>query len=224
MARPEGGYFKEGRRLVSNTEALGVFKQMMGSQEAIENRGRIGTAAHRATAWLDERGETWDTAPFENLIEFDVVSPEVAGFTRAWEKFKRESGFQLLYDERGKALIEKSFVASRDGYEFATTIDCYAMVFGEPTIVEKKCVRVPDPWWGPQLCGQSLAMEWAYGPPPERPHRRRLIVVQLFSDSRGYKVHDKDKTGLMFDSPQNRRLFLCCLEAETWRRNHGIKF
>ena len=223
MARPEGGYFRNGRRITSNTEALGVFKQMMGSQEAIENRGRIGTAAHRATAWLDENNQAWDTAPFESLLEFDAVSPEVAQYSYAWEKFKRESELKFLPDETGKPMIEKSFLVSHDGYEFATTIDGYALVFGEPAIVEKKCVKVPDPWWGPQLSGQSLAMEWSYGPPPERPHRRRLLVCQLFSDGRGYQLHEKDKTGLMFDSPQNRRLFLCCLEAETWRRNHGMK-
>lgn len=222
--RPDCGYFQDGRRIISNTEAIGIFRQMMGPEEAIANRGRIGTAAHRATAWLDEHKLLWDTAPFEELVDFDRVSPEVAAYSRAWEKCKRETGMVILSDEHGDPMIEKTLIVQQNGYHFATTLDVYALLFNEPAIVEKKCIKVPDPWWGPQLCGQDLAMNIAYGPPKQHPWKRRLVVCQLFSDGSGYKLHDKDKTGLAFDSPENRRLFLCCLEAQAWRTNHyGFK-
>ena len=54
-----------------------------------------GKAVHAACQLLDEDDLDWDS-----------VLPEYRGYVTAWERFKRDSGFQITRDPEGRPLVE----------------------------------------------------------------------------------------------------------------------
>ena len=205
MARPENGYWRDGVRIVSVTEAIhnsGV-RRMMGSQADIERRQRIGSAVHKLTAIMDFNQTTWDKAPAEWLDEYAAVSPEVCGFVKAWERFKAEMEFV-------PRLIEHSFITATGIAKFATTIDREGLLGGRPALVEIKTPKAIEPWWGVQLAGQELAVTCAQGPPIERPYRYQRIVAQISASGKFRPIP--------YDDPADRDVFMWSLGLATWRR------
>jgi hypothetical protein len=211
MSRPAQGYWDNGIRVVSVTEAIHESKvrRMMGSPADIERRQRIGSAVHQVTAILDLNGKTWDNAPNEWLEPFNAVSPEVAGFVKAWERFKREMEFIPRLVEH--TITPKDWKHPQAVYaNFATTLDREGLLRGRPAIVEIKTPKVKEPWWGVQLAGQQLALQCSEGLPIHPPYYWEQYVAQIFADGKFNCIPYTDES--------YREVFLCSLSLAIWNR------
>lgn len=211
MSRPSEGYFVNGVRRVSVTEALNLtrVRRWQGDRSSWQRRAEIGTAVHKAAAILDCNKQSWNTAPPHWLELYDCVSPEVMPMCLAWERFKRECYFE-------PRLIEHSFFDAdlekhRLGIgRFATTIDREGLLRGKPAIIEIKTPKVIEPYWGVQIAGQELAILCSQGPPRERPYHYARYVVQLRADG-SYKL-------IPYESPNDRHVFLWSLGIALWNQ------
>ncbi len=209
MARPANGYWQDGVRIVSVTEALrdSKVRRLMGSVADLERRGRIGSAVHQAAAILDANRTTWDKAPREWLEPFDAVDPEVKPFVLAWEAFKRDMHFV-------PRLVEHTFITKTGITQFATTLDREGLLMGAPAIVEIKTPKKIEPWWGVQLAGQALATTCALGPPLVRPYKYKRWVAQIFSSGR------RQYKPVPYEDEREFDVFLWSLGLAVWNREH----
>lgn len=182
---------------------------MLGSPADIERRQRIGSAVHQVTAILDCNGILFKDAKPEWLEPYLSISPEVEGFIKAWEKFKRDMDFKPV-------LVEHTITPKDWHYpemvfaKFATTLDRAGMLRGCPALVELKTPKIAEPWWGVQLAGQELALLCSNGSPVVRPYKYCRFVAQLFSSGK-YKP-------IMYEDSSDRDVFLWSLGLTTWNR------
>jgi hypothetical protein len=199
VARPPEGYYKDQVRIISNTEALNLsrVRRWSGKPESWDRRRTIGSAVHNLTAILDVNGRTWADAPPDWLDPYASVDREVEGFVLSWEACKREYNIQLRNCKgipQG-GLIEHTLFAKSGITEFATTLDRVGLEDGRPAIIELKTPKVQEPYWGPQLAGQEIALIQTLGPPTIRPYSYMRLVAQLFASGKcGKLVEYKQKT------------------------------
>lgn len=208
MARPPEGYWVDGCRIISLTEALNEsrVRRLQGSPAVLERRQRIGTAVHRATAVLDCNSTTWQDAPREWIEEFDAVDPEVEPFILSWEGCKRDYDFV-------PRLVEHTIITKTGIAQFGTTLDREGLLRGEPAIIELKTPKVKEPWWGVQLAGQELAVICSQGPPHERPYKYQRFAAQLFSSGKPGKL-------IPYTDPHDKDAFLWSLGLAIWNREN----
>ena len=213
MSRPLEGYWQDGVKIVSVTEAINESKvrRMMGSPADIERRQRIGSAVHQVTAILDLNGRTWDNAPDEWLDPFNAVSPEVSGFVKAWERFKLEMEFIPRLVEH--TITPKDWKYPQAVFaKFATTLDREGLLRGRPAIVEIKTPKVKEPWWGVQLAGQQLALQCSEGVPLHPAYFWERYVAQIFADGKFNPIQ--------YTKEEDRDVFLWSLGLTVWNRRH----
>lgn len=114
-----------------------------------------GKAVHAACQFLDEDDLDWDT-----------VLPEYQGYVRAWEKFKRESGFQIGRDADRHFLIE--YRLYHPGFGYCGTLDRQGSIGSSDYILDLK-TGGPEDWHAYQLAGYSHCF-------PNALSRKRLTV------------------------------------------------
>jgi len=102
--------------------------------DVLEHARQRGTAVHTACHFLDEGDLDWAT-----------VSTEIEPYVRAWERFKKETGVELLE-------IEKPRHHTMLG--FAGTPDRVVKLGGGPAIIDLKSYK-PDAVTGVQLAAYS---------------------------------------------------------------------
>lgn len=204
-------YVLGGRRIVSVTESLNVsgVRRMVGYDQAdVLWRGLIGTAVHKATAWMDLNECDWSSIPGDVREAWDTVSPEVGRFCRAWTTCK-------LRERVVVRRVEYRVVAAHSGIQFGMTLDRELLWRGQPWIWDLKTPKKQEPWWGVQLAGYTTGMVSLHGLPAERPYRWQRAAVRLLPDESAmpYRI-------IPYDDPTDFHVFAWSLGIAVWNLNH----
>jgi hypothetical protein len=95
------------------------------------------------------------------------------------------------------------------------TLDRAGLLSGKPVILDLKCSKQHEPWWGVQLAGYELGLLAEYGPPKARPYKWARYGVRLMPDAAGepYRLE-------LFDDPADYDVFRAALVIAIWRGNH----
>ena len=154
--------------------------------DVLEHARQRGTAVHSACHYLDEGDLDWAT-----------VSPEIEPYVRAWERFKKETGVELLG-------IEKPLFHATLGY--AGTPDRVVILYPHKGIIDLK-TYAPDAVTGIQLAGYSY-LEFGPQPTLDAPKRWGLWL----KDDGKYSLKTYEDRG-------DERIFLACLDLCKWKRS-----
>jgi hypothetical protein len=202
-------YFADdGRPLVSVTEALALAHVVDTNHYPDDPRARIiGSAVHEATAFLDLHNYHWDAVSQTAREPWDQIDPEISDYVRAWEAFKDRAQFTV-------ASIELRLRPRIGQIQYGMTLDRAGLLAGKPVILDLKCSRQDEPWWGVQLAGYELGMLAEHGPPQVRPYKWARYGVRLMPDATGepYRLE-------LFDDPTDYDVFRAALTVAIWRRN-----
>jgi hypothetical protein len=213
-------YFSDdGRPLISVTQALVLSHVTDASHYPDDPRARIiGSAVHEATAFLDLHGYHWDTVSQKVRGPWDRIDPEIGDYVRAWEAFKVRAQFRAYMDMCDRPAIELRLRPTIAQIQYGMTLDRAGLLAGKPVILDLKCSRQDEPWWGVQLAGYELGLLAEYGPPDVRPYKWARYGVRLMPDATGepYRLE-------LFDDPADYDVFRAALTVAIWRRNkYGI--
>ena len=148
----------------------------------LNHKRDVGSAVHLATHYLDEDALDWST-----------VSEECEPYVRAYESFKRNSGFE-------PELIEYKSVAQVDGMRFGMIVDRTGVIGGKPTLLELKTGE-PSASWPVQLAGYKLGLGGV----------RQRVALQLTKKGK-YKIHT-------FADRNDEPIFKAALALCCWKRN-----
>lgn len=119
-------YHLDGERLPSVTQILQPLINYDGVPNGIlQHAADRGTAVHLAT-------EFWD----DGDLDEESVDPEILPYVRAWQRFRAESGFEVLRSE---------VRVYSPRHRYAGTVDCIGVMRGRLTMVEKKTTAVLHP-------------------------------------------------------------------------------
>lgn len=169
-------YRVDGRIVPSVTTALGSLTHYLYSRipaDVLEPAIARGNAVHKATE-LDDYG----------ILDWSRLDPAAWPYVEAWQRFKSESGIEILQIEQR---------VYHPTLRFAGTFDRLArMPDGKLAVVEIKTAQKHEGWWAWQLAGYQLA----YNHNVAAPIRRRLSV-QLKPDGAinvtEYPDHEGDR-------------------------------
>jgi len=154
--------------------------------DVLEHARQRGTAVHTACHFLDEGDLDWAT-----------VSTEIEPYVRAWERFKKETGVELLR-------IEKPLFHATLGY--AGTPDRVVNLYPHKGIIDLK-TYVPDAVTGIQLAGYSYL---EFGPQPMLDAPRRW----------GLWLKDDEKYSLtQYTDRGDEAVFMSCLTIAKFKRS-----
>ena len=116
----------------------------MGFQQGYENipayYGRRGTLVHEASVMLDQ-----------GTLDMDSLDPRLAPFLLAYQRFCTERDYQPY------AWEERFYQSS---YEYAGTVDRYAFVDGDPTVIDLKTSSRSHYWHHMQVGAYSMDPAW----------------------------------------------------------------
>ena len=154
--------------------------------DVLEHARQRGTVVHTACHFLDEGDLDWAT-----------VSPEIEPYVRAWERFKKETGVELLG-------IEKPLFHATLG--FAGTPDRVVNLYPHKGIIDLK-TYAPDAVTGIQLAGYSY-LELGQQSPLDAPKRW------------GLWLKDDGKYGLReYTDRGDEAVFMACLIIAKFKRS-----
>jgi len=203
-------YLVAGRRIVSVTEALNLagVRRLVGYDEAQTAwRGLIGSAVHKATAFMDINRFTWDAMPPEIRDRWDSVSPEVAPYSRAWTEFKIREGFV-------PRRVEYRIAPKHGSIQFGMTLDREGLLRGVPYIIDLKTPKKQEPWWGVQLAGYELGMIALHAMPAEPPFQWKRAALRLTPESSPpYRL-------IPYEDPVDFDVFRWALGISVWAKNN----
>ena len=155
---------------------MGLVKPYPEGVPAVEWGRARGTAVHLAIRYLEE-----------GCLDETTLHPDVRGPVRAYQAFKRETGYQPEAFEEAVA---------HAGLRFRGTLDSRGALGRMPTILDFKCSKQPDLTAAAyQLAGYSVALAHTINSTaPRYVHESSLLwggkalVIQLGDES--YRVHD----------------------------------
>jgi hypothetical protein len=181
-------YTINGRRVPSVTQVLGAAGMTNGAYWTPESRDR-GTYVARATEILDRDPDDFD---------WDAVDDDKVGYVCAWEKFKCESGCEIVASEAQ---------VYSEAYQFAGTLDRIIKDCG-PVLIDIKTGTFAE-WHRLQTAGYRLCRD-------ERPLGR--AAVYLNSDGSYRCVEHLDR--------RDEDVFKAALAVANWRAQHipGVSF
>ena len=181
-------YKVEGRELISVTQVLDECGLVSPFCKGEEYRTR-GQAVHMACQFSDEGELDWET-----------VRPEWIGYVQAWEKFKNETGFQVLLSEHKVAHLTYGYAGrlDRQGIFNAKKRD---------TIVDIKTGAIQ-----PETALQLAAYGEAYLPGKLWDR----VAVGLKPDG-NYSLKVYPPAEFQADLHD----FLACLRVAVWKRRYG---
>ena len=168
-------------RLIGVSEAIqsaGLTDFSKIAPDVLEHARQRGTAVHQACHFMDEGDLDWAT-----------VTPEIEPYVRAWERFKKETGVELLG-------IEKPLFHATLG--FAGTPDRVVNLYPHKGIIDLK-TYAPDVVTGIQLAGYSY-LELGQQSPLDAPKRWGLWL----KDDGKYQLTE-------FTDRGDEAVFLSCL-------------
>lgn len=146
---------------------------------------RRGTRVHCFTEYLDQ-----------NDLDYDQVEDEELGYVRAWETFKKQSGFTIIRSE--VKLYHPVFM-------FAGTFDREGMFpTGDMVVLDIKTGSI-----SPATAFQLAAYEILIGAP------RKRVAVELHDDGT-YKIE-------VFGNHRDQNMFLSALSMHNWKVKAGIR-
>jgi hypothetical protein len=187
--RVDHSYWLGKTRLIGVSEAIqaaGLKDFSMIKPEVLEHAQKRGTAVHAACQYLDEGDMDWST-----------VSPEIEPYVRAWERFKKDTGVELLG-------IEKPLFHATLGY--AGTPDRVVNLYPHKGIIDLK-TYAPDAVTGIQLAGYSY-LELGQQSPLDAPKRW------------GLWLKDDGKYGLReYTDRGDEAVFMACLIIAKFKRS-----
>ncbi|MGH9437125.1 MAG: hypothetical protein ACRD22_04325 [Terriglobia bacterium] len=131
-----------------------------------------GKAVHAATQFLDEDDLDWDT-----------VAPKYLGYVRAWEQFRRDSGFRISRDSQDRLFLEYRLYHPVFGY--CGTLDRLGTIGSGAYLIDLK-TGDPDEWHGYQLAGYSQCL-------PDALARRRMTVHLKANGRYSTREHGLDR-------------------------------
>jgi hypothetical protein len=188
-------YFYKGVLVPSNTQLLkefGLIDFEGVPQDRLEYKQKVGRAVHLAASLLD----------FGTLDE-NSVSPLIAGYLLAWEKFKAVHKF--------KPRLNETPLYSRK-WRFATTLDRQGTLEWKgkrlEVILEIKCTWELHWSTGPQTAGQKIAFEENH---PEIPIAGRFCC---------HLRPDQNFELIRFDNKEDVTTFLACVHLH-YRKKRG---
>jgi hypothetical protein len=182
-------YYLGDRRLIGVSEAIqtaGLKDFSRIDPTVLERAQQRGTAVHSACQYLDEGDLDWAT-----------VSPEIEPYVRAWERFKKETGVELLG-------IEKPLFHATLG--FAGTPDRVVNLYPHKGIIDLK-TYAPDAVTGIQLAGYSY-LELGQQSPLDAPKRWGLWL----KDDGRYSLTQYTDRG-------DEAVFMSCLTIAKFKRS-----
>lgn len=135
-----------------------------------------GRAVHFATQFLDEDDLEWET-----------VLPKYRGFVQAWERFKRESHFQIGRDSEGNLLIEYRLFHPVSGY--CGMLDRLGTIGSAEYLLDIKTGDSQD-WHGYQLAAYSQCLP--------NPHSRKRMTVHLRANG-AYSTREHELAKFAYD-------------------------
>lgn len=187
--KADHSYWLGKTRLLSVTEVI----QLAGLKDlskidpgVLERASKRGTAVHAACQYLDEGDLDWAT-----------VSTEIEPYVRAWERFKKETGVELLG-------IEKPLFHATLG--FAGTPDRVVNLFPHKGIIDLK-TYAPDDVTGVQLAGYSY-LEVGQQSPLDAPKRWGLWL----KDDGKYSLTE-------FTDRGDEAVFMACVTISKFKRS-----
>ena len=187
--RVDHSYWLGKTRLIGVSEAIqaaGLKDFSMIKPEVLEHAQKRGTAVHAACQYLDEGDMDWST-----------VSPEIEPYVRAWERFKKDTGVELLG-------IEKPLFHATLGY--AGTPDRVVNLYPHKGIIDLK-TYAPDAVTGIQLAGYSY-LELGQQSPLDAPKRWGLWL----KDDGRYSLTQYTDRG-------DEAVFMSCLTIAKFKRS-----
>lgn len=191
-------YRLDGEPIVNVTRITDALAPYIGIPESIlARKAEIGDAVHYATELFDQGALEWESVP-----------EEVIGYVRAWEKFRKESGFEPEH-------IEARVLSRR--YRYAGTLDRtgrFQNLKGvkprERVILDIKATYKLLPAVGPQTAayGQGARESLDYD-------AARRFAARLKRDGT-YELEE-------LRDPADFPVFQSALNLYYWRQRHGVK-
>jgi hypothetical protein len=115
--------------------------------EVLEHKRVLGQYVHQVTQYLDD-----------GCLDLASVDPKLEPYLAAYERFRRESGFQ-------PQLIEHRVVGSIGGMLCGGTVDRVGTMNGQLWIIDLKCVDRLYPGFAVQTAGYELLLPKPLSPP-----------------------------------------------------------
>jgi hypothetical protein len=203
-------YILNRQRVPSVTESLNFVgaRKLVGYNESQAIwRGVIGTAVHRATAFIDINHISWKQIPPDVRDPWDSLSPEVGDFCWCYEEFKRRERFV-------PRRVEHRLIGKLGDLPFGMTLDREGLLAGIPIILDLKTPKKEEPWWGVQLAGYDIGMRYIYKMPAERPYRWKRFALRLLPGAAvPYRL-------IPFTKQMDYDVFTWALGLTTWCRNN----
>jgi hypothetical protein len=154
---------------------------------ALEYARERGVAVHLATQLHDEGDLDWSSLD-------ETIEPYVL----AWVQFLKDTEFEVTE-------IEKLVYSDR--HRYCGTLDRKGLLYGEPTVLDIKCVAVLSPVTGLQTAAYAEADR-----PNQRTKAARRAAVQLKPDGTYRWQEYTEKTDFS--------VFLSLLQLANWRATH----
>ena len=191
-------YIEGGVRRISLTQAIriaGLIDYSAIHPEILARAAWRGKMVHLATAEID-RG-------VEVRAVYDIPGA-CQPYVEAWELFLRETRF--IPDPE---LVEKPRVVTIAGMRVGMTPDVAGMLWGAPTIIERKCCRKAHPAWGVQTAGQDMGL----APPPRCRHWDRAAVQLLPTGKYKLWPHEDES---------DYEICRGAIRQAAWKLKHGL--
>ena len=185
--RVDHSYWLGKTRLIGVSEAIqsaGLTDFSKIAPDVLEHARQRGTAVHQACYFLDEGDLDWAT-----------VTPEIEPYVRAWERFKKETGVELLEIETPRYDATLGFAGTPD------RIVRFGPISGT---IDLKTYK-PTDVTGVQLSAYSLLRFGVKLDPPKR------WGLWLKADG-AYSLTE-------FSDRGDETVFLACLTIAKWKRS-----
>jgi hypothetical protein len=190
-------YFIDGVEVPSVTTVLksaGIIDDRFYTEAGRER----GTAVHLACQLLDEDDLDWDS-----------VTEEISGYVKAYQAFKKDSGFKPLKIE--EAVYSRS-------YQYAGRFDRLGEIDGNLVLMDIKTGSIPK-WVELQLAGYEtalLSMKSA-----EEINKNPVLLLQALQlrENGSYKLKQASSMSLA----ERQEVFLSAVRLYHWKKNNGVK-
>lgn len=160
----------------------------------LAEKREIGIAVHKATEYIDE-----------GKFPTSELPQEIKPYVDAYMKFREVTGFEPRFSE---------IPLYSAAWNFATTLDRQGKFVWEnkeiEAIIDLKCTWSIYDSVGPQIASHKIAFE-------ENHHDIKIdkrFALQL-KENGNYEVH-------LLDDPNDRNVFLSCVNIHNWRVKHGL--
>jgi hypothetical protein len=162
--------------------------------EVLARKAALGQAVHFACELMDQDDLDWSTVPAELLP-----------YVESYAQFKVDTGFVPHAIER-KVFHPTHF--------YAGTLDGTGLIYGEPALLDRKCVAQLSPATGVQTAAYLEALK-AEGDTFEHPMPKKRFAIQLRPDGK-YRLKE-------YREPTDWPTFLALKTVLSWNQRNGVE-